>query len=245
MILRPAFAERYPSLVCALSTRLGGVSAGSFGMNLSYSVGDAPEWVTMNRKKFFGSLGIAIEDLVFQHQVHGDTVRPVVAPGAWQETDGLCTSSPGLFLCVTVADCVPVFLIDPGIPAVGVVHAGWRGTAARIAAKGVRVMAERLGANPSGMTAYIGPSAAVCCYSVGKEVAMRFPGSCVVREGDSFSVDLKQANREQLMEAGLRSDAIEVDGSCTICQAGLYHSHRREGALSGRMMGVIGMRRSG
>ena len=245
MTLRPAFAEQYPFLVCALSTRLGGVSSGSFGMNLSYAVGDDPEAVTLNRKRFFGSLGIGIEDLVLQHQVHGDNVRPVIAPGAWPETDGLCTASPGLFLCVTVADCVPVFLVDPAIRAIGVVHAGWRGSAARIAAKGVRVMTEDLGANPSDMIAYIGPSAAVCCYSVGGDVASRFPASCVVREGDSYRVDLKQANREQLMEAGLGPETIEVDNSCTICNAGLYHSHRREGVLSGRMMGVIGMRRSG
>jgi len=245
MILRPAFAEHYPFLVCALSTRLGGVSPGSFGLNLSYAVGDDPEAVTLNRKQFFGSLGIGIEDLVLQHQVHGDNIRHVVAPGAWPETDGLCTASPGLFLCVTVADCVPVFLVDPSIRAIGVVHAGWRGSAARIAAKGVRVMTEDLGANPSGMIAYIGPSAAVCCYSVGRDVASRFPASCVVREGDSYRVDLKQANREQLMEAGLRPEVIEVDNACTICNTGLYHSHRREGALSGRMMGVIGMRRSG
>ncbi|MBP1692016.1 MAG: hypothetical protein H6Q32_1368, partial [Bacteroidetes bacterium] len=88
MTLRPAFAEQYPFLVCALSTRLGGVSSGSFGMNLSYAVGDDPEAVTLNRKRFFGSLGIGIEDLVLQHQVHGDNVRPVIAPGAWPAGDG-------------------------------------------------------------------------------------------------------------------------------------------------------------
>ncbi len=241
MIRRPDFAEHYPFLLCALSTRQGGVSARSFGMNLSYSVGDDPEAVTRNRELFFGTLGIKLEDLALQRQVHGERIRHVDAPGLWDSTDGLCTATAGVFLCVTIADCVPVFLVDPNIPAVGVVHAGWRGSAARIAAKGVRVMARELGANASDMIAYIGPSAGVCCYLVGSDVASQFSEACVVREGPDYKVDLKQANVEHLLEAGLRREAIVMDPACTICRADVYHSHRREGVGSGRMMGVIGL----
>jgi YfiH family protein len=241
MIIRPSCAERYPFLICALSTRQGGVSGGSFGMNLSYSVGDDPKAVTENRQLFFGSLGIPLDGLALQRQVHGDTIRRVDGPGTWDDTDGLCTAAAGIFLCVTIADCVPVFLVDPGIRAVGVVHAGWRGSAAGIAAKGVRFMAETLGADPSRMVAHIGHSAGACCYSVGPDVASRFPASCVLREDGGCRVDLKQVNRGQLMNAGLREDAITVDPACTICGADLYHSHRREGVRSGRMMGVIGI----
>ena len=93
MIIRPSFAERYPFLICALSTRQGGVSSGSFGMNLSYSVGDDPNAVTENRRAFFGALGIPLDDLVLQRQVHGDTIRHVDGPGTWDDTDGLCTTS--------------------------------------------------------------------------------------------------------------------------------------------------------
>lgn len=245
MIIRPSFAEQYPFLICALSTRQGGVNSGSFGMNLSYSVGDDPNAVTENRRAFFGSLGIPLDDLVLQRQVHGDTIRHVGGPGTWDDTDGLCTTAAGIFLCVTVADCVPVFLVDPGIRAVGVVHAGWRGSAAGIAAKGVRFMAEKLGAVPARMEAYIGQSAGVCCYTVGSDVASRFPASYVVDDSGGLRIDLKQVNRGQLLNAGLRDDAIAVDPACTICGVDLYHSHRREGVRSGRMMGVIGIRRPG
>lgn len=243
MILQPAFGAEYPALLCALSTRLGGVSSGTFGMNLSFAVGDEPAAVEENRRRFFGAIGVPMDSLVFQKQVHGDNVRHVRTAGVLDSTDGSCTATPGVFLCVTIADCVPVFLFDPGVPAVGVVHAGWRGTVAGIVRKGVNVMTRELGAVPSRMRAYIGPSAGVCCYAVGEEVVSGLPSSCVRATGGGvMKADLKEANLQQLMLAGLPEDGITVDPACTICGSATYHSHRRDGAGSGRMMGVIGLR---
>ena len=243
MILYPAIGAGHPALVCALSTRQGGVSSGNFGMNLSFAVGDEPAAVEENRRRFFGSIGVPMDSLVFQKQVHGDTVRHVRTAGTLDSTDGSCTSTPGVFLCVTIADCVPVFLFDPGVPAVGVVHAGWRGTVAGIVQKGVDVMVRDLGAVPSRMQAHIGPSAGVCCYTVGPEVVAGLPSSCVhATDGGVMKADLKEANRQELVLAGLPECGITVDPACTICGSALYHSHRRDGAGSGRMMGVIGLR---
>ena len=242
MILRPAFGGDHPALLCALSTRSGGVSGGSFGMNLSFAVGDEPAAVEENRRRFFGAIGVPMDNLVIQKQVHGDTVRHVRAAGVLDSTDGSCTATPGVFLCVTIADCVPVFLFDPGVPAVGVVHAGWRGTVAGIARKGVDVMVRELGAVSSRMLAWIGPSAGVCCYAVGEEVVAGLPASCVRASDGVMKADLKEANRQHLMLAGLPEGGITVDPACTICGAALFHSHRRDGAGSGRMMGVIGLR---
>ncbi|MBK7257183.1 MAG: peptidoglycan editing factor PgeF [Ignavibacteriae bacterium] len=245
MILRPALAADDDRLVCALSTRIGGVSGGSFGMNLSFSVGDDPAAVEENRRRFFGAAGVPLDRVVFQRQVHGDTVRHVQAPGVMDATDGICTATADLYLCVTIADCVPVFLYDPEAQAVAVVHAGWRGTVAGIVSSGVAAMVRELGAQPARIRAYIGPSAGVCCYTVGEEVFSRLPASCVIEAGDGRKADLKNANRELLMGCGVRDEAIIVDRACTICGSDLYHSHRREGAASGRMMGVIGLRRVG
>lgn len=242
MILHPALAPDDDRLVCVLSTRRGGVSAGSFGMNLSFAVGDDPSAVEENRRLLFAAAGVPMDRLVFQRQVHGDAVRHVQAPGTIDATDGICTATPDLYLCVTVADCVPVFLYDPVAGAVGVVHAGWRGTVAGIVTKGVAAMTGALGAVPSRIRAYIGPSAGVCCYTVGEEVATRLPGSCVVTADGSRRVDLKSANRELLLASGVPAGSIIVDTSCTICGSGVFHSHRREGSASGRMMGVIGLR---
>lgn len=242
MILHPALAPGDDRLLCAMSTRLGGVSAGSFGMNLSFSVGDDPAAVQENRKRFFAAAGVPEDRVVFQRQVHSHTVRCVDTPGALDETDGVCTATPGLFLCVTIADCVPVFLYDPGIPAVGVVHAGWRGTVGEIARRGVEIMTETYAVVPSRMRAYIGPSAGVCCYAVGEEVWSRLPATCIVDADGVRKADLKKANRELLIAAGLPPESVLVDPACTICGADLYHSHRRDAAASGRMMGVIGLR---
>lgn len=245
MILRPVLAAGDGRLVCALSTRLGGVSAGSFGMNLSFSVGDDPAAVRENRRRFFAAAGVPQERVVFQKQVHGAAVRPVDVPGTIEATDGICTATPDLYLCVTVADCVPVFLYDPAAPAIGVVHAGWRGTVAGIVKHGVEVMIRELGAQPARIKAYIGPSAGVCCYIVGDEVSSRLPTACVVETPRGRAADLKRANRGLLEEAGIPPGSIIVDAACTICGSDLYHSHRREGVASGRMMGVIGLRAVG
>ncbi len=242
MILRPSIASDDDRIVCAMSTRHGGVSAGLFGMNLSFSVGDDPAAVEENRRRFFAAAGVPQERVVFQRQVHDVTVQSVSAPGACDATDGICTATSDIYLCVTVADCVPVFLYDPGIPAVGVVHAGWRGTVAEIAPKGVATMVREYSAEPSRMRAYIGPSAGVCCYAVGQEVWTRLPGHCLAHEGDVRKADLKKANREQLIASGIPPEHIITDPACTICGTDLYHSHRRDGAASGRMMGIIGIR---
>jgi hypothetical protein len=150
-----------------------------------------------------------------------------------------------VFLCVTVADCVPILLCDPRVPAVGVVHAGWRGTASGILAAAVRRMQEEFGTDPAALLAFIGPAAGACCYEVGSEVADRFDAQFLHRHGEHALVDLKSANRTQLLGAGLQPGHIEVDPSCTIEESARFHSYRRDGNRSGRMMGVIGILSSG
>lgn len=238
-IIRPGVFDR--SVISAVSTRAGGVSPGAFGLNLSYSVGDDSANVTKNREIFFGSLSIGTGELAIPRQVHGATVMQVHSPGIYDSLDGLFTDRRRLFLCVTVADCVPLLLHAPDIPAVAAVHAGWKGTVARIAAQTVSEMVEELSCDPSLMHAYIGPAASVCCYQVGEEVAKQFDERFVRRTNISRFVDLKAANYDQLCEAGIPPEHIEVSPACTIEESSLFHSFRRDGKQSGRMMGVIGL----
>jgi YfiH family protein len=164
----------------------------------------------------------------------------VTAPGEYPESDALISSERGLFLCISVADCVPILLFDPLHNAIGAVHAGWRGTASGIVMAAVEAMHAEFGTLPAGLIASIGPSASLCCYKVGADVALRIPSSFVREEhGESF-VDLKGANRGQLLNAGLRPGNVELSPYCTISDSTLFHSYRRDGAKSGRMMGVIG-----
>ncbi|HEX7572740.1 MAG TPA: peptidoglycan editing factor PgeF [Bacteroidota bacterium] len=237
-LIRPSVFP--PGIAAAFSTRNGGVSPPPLGMNLSFMVGDDPVNVRKNREIFFGALGIPPGQVAIPGQVHGTTVRRVGEPGDYPETDALITSERGLFLCISVADCVPILLFDPLHNAVGAVHAGWRGTASAIVVAAVEAMHAEFGTLPTGLIASIGPSASACCYKVGADVASRFPSSFVREErGESF-VDLKGVNRGQLLDGGLQPGNVELSPYCTISDSSLFHSYRRDGAKSGRMMGVIG-----
>lgn len=210
-------------------------------MNLSFKVGDAQENVIRNRLMFFGGLGIPTDRLAIPGQVHGTSVRFAKDPGEYPETDAIVTIEPGVFLCVSTADCVPILLFDPVRRAVGAVHAGWRGTASGIAAGAVRMMVKEFGTSAHNVHAYIGPAAGACCYNVGQELESQFPGECVLRRDGRTYVDLKEANRRVLLGEGLIAERVETSPFCTISDSTLFHSHRRDGSRSGRMMAVIGL----
>jgi len=239
-IIRPAIFAGAGGLVAAMSTRKGGVSGESLGMNLSFRVGDREENVRKNRELFFGSLSIPLNSLAVPGQIHSAVVSSVEEAGEYPDRDGLVTSTKGLALVVSVADCVPVLLYDPALPAVGAIHAGWRGSSQGIVARGVELMKEQFGAEPGRLIAYIGPSASECCYRVGEDVASRFPVPCVSRREDGIFVDLKGANLAQLLEKGVLRKNVEISPLCTITEETL-HSHRRDGNRSGRMMAVISL----
>jgi hypothetical protein len=210
-------------------------------MNLSFNVGDDPANVLSNRKLFFGGLGIRFDELAIPGQVHSARIRAVTAAGSYPETDALLTSTPRVFLCVTFADCVPILLHDPVRKTVAAVHAGWRGTASGIAAGAVKQLGEEYGTRPQDLIGFLGPAAADCCYSVGEEVSARFDQRFVRRINGQPFLDLKGANLAQLADAGVDPRRFEVNPHCTISEHRMFHSHRRDGSKSGRMMAVIGI----
>jgi len=232
----------HPSLRFGISTRRGGLSPEPLGMNLSFSVGDDPLFVRQNRDRFFGLLKIPQDRLAVPSQVHGATVRAIMFPGKYDRCDGLVSSERDIFVAVSVADCLPVFLFDPATMTVAAVHAGWRGTRLGILSNALTILFEDAGTGPENLLAYLGPSAGVCCYEVGEDVAEQFDPAFVRRQpGSKPHLDLKAANRAILIGAGLPDPNIEVSEYCTICNSKLFHSYRREGAHSGRMMGVLGL----
>ena len=228
-------------VVAALSTRHGGVSPAPLGMNISFRVGDDKQNVRENRRRFLAGLGMTEERLAIPGQVHSATVKRVERPGHVPECDGLITNVAGIVVTVTVADCLPLLLADPMSRSVAAVHAGWRGTASGIALTAVELLAREFGAHPSGLRAYLGPSARSCCYEVGEEVAALFEDRFVRREAARRYLDLKAAVEAQLIGAGVAPENIESSPDCTISRPDLYHSYRRDGARSGRMMAVIGL----
>ncbi|MEN6601750.1 MAG: peptidoglycan editing factor PgeF [Bryobacteraceae bacterium] len=179
------------------------------------------------------------------HQIHSDiVVKAEGNRGRLGAGDALITDVAGLMVGVRTADCVPILLADPLRHAVAAVHAGWRGTVARIAARAVEAMACEFGTRPSDLVAAIGPAIGPCCYEVGPDVANKFAG-LVPELADCHGpahLDLPEINRMILASAGVPEAQIHAARLCTRCRAEDFYSFRREGERAGRMLTAIGVR---
>ena len=208
-------------LQAVATTRDGGVSTGPYAsLNLGLHVGDDPEAVRTNRERAAGAVGLRLDDLVFCNQAHGREVVTVRATDrgrgarsladAVDQADALVTAEPGVGLVVMVADCVPIVLMDPERRVLGVVHSGWRGTVAKVAAAAVATMTA-MGARPEAILAAIGPAIAPERYEVGPEVvraahdAFGADAAQVIAElpNGKHCFDLWRANRLVLTDAGI------------------------------------------
>jgi YfiH family protein len=189
-ILRVTHLSKFSWLVHGFSTRLGGFSRpyGGDALNLGFTKDDSEAAVERNRAAFLRELGADGEPgkvppktspqrwpLVTLRQVHSDVIRLVDSPDEPQLAgDGLVTATPGVLLGIQAADCLPIILVDSRRRAVGVFHAGWRGTIKRIVEKGVGEMRRCFGSRPRDLKAAIGPGIHGCCYQVGEEVREQF-----------------------------------------------------------------------
>lgn len=243
MLHQPAIFANYPGLAAAESTRHGGVSEAPYcALNLGKSTGDRPEHVAENRRRFCKALGFMPDQMAWSKQVHGNLVRQVEAPGGAAGYDALITDTPGVLLCVSVADCTPILVLDARNRALAAIHAGWRGTAAAIVAQTLSEMAARFGTQGADCVAYIGTCIDFCSFEVGPEVAEAFDNQ--FRQYDAprgkYFVDLKSANKAQLTAFGVPPDQIEVSPFCTVTHNDRYFSHRYEKGTTGRMLAAIG-----
>jgi len=276
-VLQAAVLAKISWLVHGFSTRPGGASRLDAGgaLSLGFSDGDARENVLANRTKFLAALGAEHMKLVTLRQVHSDILHVLDAfPEQMPRGDAAITRAPGLLLAAETADCVPILLADTEQRAVAAVHAGWRGTLRRIAAKTLGRMQMTFGTRPEDVVAVMGPAIGGCCYEVGPEVAQAYAGQFAqAREwfdgpfdrlaaGEEPSppkwlsmappghdppaprvrLDLRAANRWQLLDAGVAAEKTIASELCTACRTDLLFSYRREGARTGRLMAVIGMR---
>jgi hypothetical protein len=183
-------------------------------------------------------LGPFVSYVVTIRQVHGN--RIVVAdrhtsPGL--EADGVISRQKGIPLTVRTADCLPVFLFDRDSHAIGLVHAGWKGTREGVVIRAVEKMKEEFGTEPVNLKAAFGPAIGSCCYEVGKEFRDYFPEEVTEKEG-KFFLDMPLINKRQLLASGVPGDHILVSNSCTACDLN-YFSYRREGEKAGRMISVM------
>ncbi|MBL7066083.1 MAG: peptidoglycan editing factor PgeF [Anaerolineae bacterium] len=237
-------------LTHAVLSRVGGVSQSPYAtLNLGHTVGDDLADVEENHRRALSALGLGSGQVVGPYQVHGAHVRVVGRAhlGAVQPaTDALVTATPAVPLLMRFADCAPVLFFDPGRRVVGIAHAGWRGVVAGIVAATVRTLTERLGCDPAGLWAGIGPTIGPCCYAVGPEVVTAVedacpPGTGVAREADGLTyLDLPAAVQAQLGAAGV--EQIEDANLCTACHVDEFFSHRAEHGCTGRFGIVMELR---
>jgi YfiH family protein len=282
-------------LVHGFSSRPGGFSRvyGKSDLNLGFTKDDSKTAVQRNRAAFLRALGEPREasaqsrhnahtrswNLIGVRQVHSDVIQHIdseclLSPQELSLAgDGLITATPGLLLAIQTADCFPIILADVRRRAVGVFHAGWRGTVMRIVEKGVGEMHRCLGSRPHDLRAAIGPGIQGCCYEVGEDVRTKFESQFAyasklfrdVKDSDPVRekypllfltarapghshlpkrlfLDLVEANRQQLLAAGVAAKNIEVSRLCTSCRPDLLFSYRAEKGRTGRMMSVVGIR---
>jgi YfiH family protein len=185
--------------------------------------------------------GVELSQVFWRKQVHGDNIVAarggVVASQGCPDADAYITDEKNLPIAIRTADCVPVFIFDPYRRVIGLAHAGWKGTTKMIAAKTVQRMQDKYASQLSNLKIVLGPSIRECCYQVGTEFRDYFP-AYVQERGGFLYADVISANRDQLLQAGVRPENILDSGTCTCCNKS-YFSFRRDGIKAGRMISLM------
>jgi len=245
--------EQFKSLTQAVSTRMGGMSAEPYAtLNLGFHTDDDAGKVLLNREILCNQLEIALDCLVCAKQVHGGNVT-VVQKGDWgkgsedyesaiSNTDGMVTDAPEIFLMVLVADCPGIVFFDPKKNVVGIAHADWRSTLAKISQNVIGKMREVFKSKPEDILCGISPSIGPCCYEVKEDVVEKFDLSCIERRDNKFFLNLWEINRLQIIESGIKEENVENARLCSSCHSELFYSARKEGK-TGRYGVLIGIRK--
>lgn len=263
-----AEARRSPLLIeegfaHAFFTRRGGVSEPPWDtLSFSMAQGDTPSAVRENRRRAARALGVPERALYYLSQVHGTDASVLLGDEDPDEVvrrvgDITLSSSPMVACGVRTADCVPVLLADRHTGSVAAVHSGWKGTLARVVVSGVQRLRQLIG-GPGDLVAAIGPCISACCFEVGDDVASLLSkassaGEAALSRGPATEsarrrtgsdaptprVDLRTIVRAQLATAGVAGESIEDVPGCTVCSPELFHSYRRDGDRSGRLLSAI------
>jgi hypothetical protein len=238
------------ALVHAISTRHGGVSPAPFAtLNLGHTTGDATANVEANLRRLHAALALDETATVTARQAQADRVG-VVGPAQRgtriADVDALLTNAPGVPLLLRYADCAPIFFFDPTQRAIGVAHAGWRGTVMQIATRTAQTMCDVFGTRPRDLIACIAPSIGPCCYRIGEDVIARVRAAfdqaddLLIRQSDgAVHFDLWQANAQQLGALGVAR--IEIANLCTAHHTDEFYSWRAENGNTGRFGAIIAL----
>lgn len=250
----------HPGLVAGFTIRTGGASELPFeSFNMGLHVGDNAGHVVDNRRQLAAQLEIPFDVWTCADQVHGHQVCQVTAGGAGKEslddvikaTDGLYTTEKNVLLTSFYADCVPLFFLDPVSGAIGLAHAGWKGTVQRIAEEMVQSLSQSCESKPGDLLVALGPSIGSCCYEVDERIMEQVRKSVEqwekavtpAEKENRWMLDLRILNQLILVEAGVNPARISSTNWCTSCRTDLFFSHRKEAGskgTTGRMASYIG-----
>jgi hypothetical protein len=240
------------AMLHAFSTRVTGESVAPFtGLNLGLGSGDERARVQRNRERFAQVVGFSLEKLVTLRQVHGNRVivlkegdDPAAVRG--MPADALITSCPRIPIAIITADCFPVVLAAPTVPAVAIIHSGRRGTAEGLVPLALERLCEQYHIQPSRVAVAIGPGIGGCCYEVDERSAGPFLRQYRATDGvfrpsrpGHLFLDLQRAILCQVEAAGVPSDRTWTANLCTACHPTWFYSYRRDGARSGRMLNAV------
>lgn len=238
------------------SSRLGGVSRGNLdSLNLGVKKDDSRENIIENYKIFTQSLGIDLGNLVLSNQVHkanilqvdkNDRGKGLTRESDIYDTDGFITNQKGIALVTFYADCVPLFFLDPVKKAIGLAHAGWKGSVDGIGQKTARRMIEAYDSDPKDILIGIGPSIGQCCFEVGSEVIEKVDkgfknGERYFQRKDNgkFMLDLWDLNKDQFLDIGIPEKNITMSNICTKCNKDTFFSHRGDNGKAGSLAAII------
>ncbi len=241
------------------STRLGGVSQGKYSsMNLSFNNGDDRESVLENYRRLCKCADIDINRLVLSRQTHTNNLKIVtnehcgtgIFKDSFSDIDGLITNERGVALVTQYADCTPLAFLDPVKRVVATSHAGWRGTVKEIGKKTVERMVNEFGSDPTDIIVGIGPCIANCCYEVDDPVYKALSSLTyldlskifTLKENGRYMLNLVEANKQILINAGIKEENIDLSDLCTCCNASTFHSHRASHGERGNLALIISLK---
>lgn len=244
---------KYGGLKHFVSTRTGGISVIPFdSLNLGLKVDDELSAVIHNRQVLAKAVGISINNFIIPSQCHGNTIQIVSTSdkgrGIYDKADAICktdaliTSENEICLMIFAADCVPVLFFDVKKKVIAAAHAGWKGTVNNIVQDVVKSMTKNFGSEPNNIMAGIGPSIGPCCYTVGEDVIIKVKNKfgentdvLIYNEhSHKITFDLWNANKINLINAGILKTNIEISDLCTFCNSDKFFSHRKSGGYTGR-----------
>lgn len=250
--------DELPGIRHGFTTRLGGVSQGIYSaMNLSFTRGDRDEDVHENFRRIAGAIGFPYDSIVTSDQTHTTNVRVIreedkgcgiIKPRPYTDVDGMITNCKGLTLATFYADCVPLYFVDPVHEAIGLSHSGWRGTVGKIGTVTIESMNREYGTKPEDLITAIGPSICQSCYEVSEDVIQEFrevfpedtwSSLFYQKPNKKYQLNLWEANRLILREAGVAQEHISMPNLCTNCNPGFLFSHRASAGKRGNLAAFL------